>query len=79
MAGALLEFLQVIAEEFANNLRLDVVSDFAKRGRNGDDGEKETKQVVGLLSMYLQAPGEFPFFFKEVLGRRHRKKVGREC
>ncbi|KAK4704603.1 transportin-3, partial [Phenoliferia sp. Uapishka_3] len=56
MAGALLEFLQVLAEEYNGNLKLEVKADF---GRESKDKTKLSKgaQVVGLLSMYVQAPG----------------------
>ena len=54
MAGALLEWLQVLAEEFNSNLRIDVKNDF---GRDQTKGAARTVQVVGLLSMYVRAPG----------------------
>lgn len=57
MAGALLEFLQVLAEEYNGNLKLDVKADFGREGKDGKTPSKGT-QVVGLLSMYVQAPGE---------------------
>lgn len=51
MAGALLEWLQVIAEEYNSNFKLDVKNDFGR-------SPARSTQVVGLLSMYVQAPGE---------------------
>lgn len=63
MAGALLEFLQVLAEEYATNLKLEVRNDFG-RGAKGDSAGKEVArgeqadQVIQLLSMYVQASGE---------------------
>ncbi|KAI5479719.1 mRNA transport regulator (Mtr10) [Pseudohyphozyma bogoriensis] len=58
MAGALLEFLQVLAEEYSGNLKLDVKSDFG-RPEEGKAGQ-QAAQVIGLLSMYVQAPGVTP-------------------
>lgn len=55
MAGALLEWLQVLAEEFNSNFKIEVVNDF---GRDQTKGAARTAQVVGLLSMYVQAPGK---------------------
>jgi transportin-3 len=60
MAGALLEFLQVIAEEYCSNLKLDVRDDFGRGGKGPDGvvrGMAQAEQVVGLLSMYVSAPG----------------------
>lgn len=57
MAAALLEFLQVQAEEFSSNFKIQVNNDF---GREGPKTEKRGEQVIALLSMYVQAPGEFP-------------------
>ncbi|GAA5979043.1 hypothetical protein JCM5350_004214 [Sporobolomyces pararoseus] len=54
MAAALLEFLQVQAEEFATNFKIQVNNDF---GREGPKTEKRGEQVIALLSMYVQAPG----------------------
>jgi transportin-3 len=56
MAAALLEFLQVQAEEFATNFKIQVNNDF---GREGPKTEKRGEQVIALLSMYVQAPGKF--------------------
>ncbi|GAA5861972.1 hypothetical protein JCM1840_006893 [Sporobolomyces johnsonii] len=54
MAAALLEFLQVEAEEFNSNYKIQVNNDF---GREGEKTAKRGEQVIGLLSMYVQAPG----------------------
>ncbi|GAA5924291.1 mRNA transport regulator MTR10 [Sporobolomyces koalae] len=54
MAAALLEFLQVEAEEFSSNFKIQVKNDF---GREGDKTTKRGEQVIALLSMYVQAPG----------------------
>lgn len=58
MAAALLEFLQVEAEEFSSNFKIQVHNDF---GREGPKTEKRGQQVIGLLSMYVQAPGKLSF------------------
>lgn len=55
MAGALLEWLQVLAEEYNSNLKLEVKNDF---GRSGGKSVERGSQVIGLLSMYVSAPGE---------------------
>lgn len=65
MAGALLEFLQVLAEEYATNLKLEVRNDFGRAGK-GDTGKgvargEQAEQVIKLLSMYVQASGESRF------------------
>jgi transportin-3 len=57
MAAALLEFLQVLAEEFNSNYKISVNNEF---GREGEASVRRGEQVIGLLSMYAQAPGEFP-------------------
>ncbi|GAA5914269.1 hypothetical protein JCM6882_003675 [Rhodosporidiobolus microsporus] len=54
MAAALLEFLQVLAEEYNSNYKISVNNDF---GREGEASVKRGEQVIGLLSMYVQAPG----------------------
>lgn len=54
MAAALLEFLQVEAEEFSSNFKIQVNNDF---GREGPKTTKRGEQVISLLSMYVQAPG----------------------
>ncbi|BGP13168.1 hypothetical protein JCM10213_000252 [Rhodosporidiobolus nylandii] len=54
MAAALLEFLQVLAEEFNSNYNISVNNDF---GREGEASVRRGEQVIGLLSMYVQAPG----------------------
>ncbi|GAA6059173.1 hypothetical protein JCM10212_005518 [Sporobolomyces blumeae] len=54
MAAALLEFLQVEAEEFSSNYKINVNNDF---GREGEKTEKRGQQVIALLSMYVDAPG----------------------
>ncbi|KAJ8296639.1 hypothetical protein OF846_000989 [Rhodotorula toruloides] len=54
MAAALLEFFQVLAEEYNSNYKINVNNDF---GREGDATVKRGEQVIGLLSMYVQAPG----------------------
>lgn len=67
MAGALLEFLQVLAEEYVGNLKIQVVNDFGRPGKKvkGPDGvetvrgSEQADQVVGLLSMYVTAPGMY--------------------
>ncbi|SCV72869.1 BQ2448_4406 [Microbotryum intermedium] len=59
MAAALLEFLQVLAEEYASNLKIEVKNDFGRGQANGK-GPSKGEQVVGLLSMYVQAPGITP-------------------
>lgn len=62
MAGALLEFLQVLAEEYNSNFKLDIRSDFGQLGKGEKGLQKGTNeqatQVVALLSMYVQAPGK---------------------
>ena len=55
MAGALLEWLQVLAEEYNSNFKLEVKNDF---GRSGGKSVERGSQVIGLLSMYVAAPGE---------------------
>ncbi|KAK4052049.1 Nuclear import receptor [Microbotryomycetes sp. JL201] len=56
-AGSLLEFLQVVAEEYVHNMRIEVKNEFgAKQGNAAERGQ----QVIGLLSMYVQAPGITP-------------------
>lgn len=57
MAPALLEFLQVIAEEFESNLKLDVRSDFGRPSTANEKGAEQANRVIGLLSMYVQAEG----------------------
>ncbi|GAA6029887.1 hypothetical protein JCM8097_009154 [Rhodosporidiobolus ruineniae] len=57
MAAALLEFLQVLAEEYNSNYKITVKNDF---GREGEASVKRGEQVIGLLSMYSQAPGITP-------------------
>lgn len=63
MAAALLEFLQVLAEEYNSNFKIKVANDF---GREGDASVRRGEQVIGLLSMYVQAQGgssgKFPRF-----------------
>lgn len=67
VAGALLEFLQVLAEEYVGNLKIQVVNDFGRPGKKvkGADGvetvrgSEQADQVVGLLSMYVTAPGMY--------------------
>ncbi|KDE02798.1 hypothetical protein MVLG_06657 [Microbotryum lychnidis-dioicae p1A1 Lamole] len=59
MAAALLEFLQVLAEEYASNLKIEVKNDFGRGQANGK-GPSKGEQVVNLLSMYVQAPGITP-------------------
>ena len=54
MAGALLEWLGAMAEEFNGNMKLVVKNDF---GRGSEKAMAD--RVVGLLSMYVQAPGQF--------------------
>ncbi|GAA5991442.1 hypothetical protein JCM10908_005703 [Rhodotorula pacifica] len=54
MAAALLEFLQVLAEEFNSNFKIRVLNDF---GKESDASVQRGEQVVGLLSMYVQAQG----------------------
>lgn len=54
MAPALLEFLQVLAEEYNSNMKLVVVNDL---GRGGASSRARADQLVALLSMYIQAPG----------------------
>lgn len=54
MAAALLEFLQVLAEEYNSNFKIKVANDF---GREGDASVRRGEQVIGLLSMYVQAQG----------------------
>ncbi|GAA5857671.1 hypothetical protein JCM8547_004324 [Rhodosporidiobolus lusitaniae] len=54
MAAALLEFLQVLAEEFNSNYKISVNNEF---GREGEASVRRGEQVIGLLSMYVQAPG----------------------
>ncbi|KAK4333544.1 mRNA transport regulator MTR10 [Rhodotorula toruloides] len=54
MAAALLEFFQVLAEEYNSNYKINVNNDL---GREGDATVKRGEQVIGLLSMYVQAPG----------------------
>ncbi|KAL8287694.1 hypothetical protein RQP46_003552 [Phenoliferia psychrophenolica] len=56
MAGALLEFLQVLAEEYNGNLKLDVKADFGRENK-GSGTQSKGSQVVGLLAMYVQATG----------------------
>jgi len=60
MAGALLEFLQVLAEEFTNNLKITVKSDFGRGPDVDAEGRpiRRGEQLVNLVSMYVQAPGE---------------------
>ncbi|KAM0788019.1 hypothetical protein ACM66B_006218 [Microbotryomycetes sp. NB124-2] len=56
-AGSLLEFLQVVAEEYSHNMRIEVRNEFgAKQGKAAERGQ----QVISLLSMYVQAPGITP-------------------
>lgn len=55
MAGALLEWLQVLAEEYNSNFKLEVKNDF---GRGGDKSVERGSQVIGLLSMYVSAEGK---------------------
>ncbi|GAA5883264.1 hypothetical protein JCM3774_001788 [Rhodotorula dairenensis] len=57
MAAALLEFLQVLAEEYNSNFKIKVGNDF---GREGDASVRRGEQVIGLLSMYVQAQGITP-------------------
>ncbi|KAK4051285.1 Nuclear import receptor [Microbotryomycetes sp. JL221] len=52
-ASILLEFLQVMAEEYSHNMRIQVNNDFGAKGTNAVE---RGQQVVGLLSMYVQAP-----------------------
>lgn len=59
MAAALLEFLQVLAEEYNSNFKIKVANDF---GREGDASVRRGEQVIGLLSMYVQAQGGSPPF-----------------
>ena len=59
MAGALLEWLQVLSEEYCSNMRLEVKNDF---GRDGAKRVERGTQVVSLLSMYVSASGEFRSF-----------------
>ncbi|GAA6005186.1 hypothetical protein JCM10207_002891 [Rhodosporidiobolus poonsookiae] len=54
LAAALLEFLQVLAEEYNSNYKINVKQDF---GREGPASAKRGEAVIGLLSMYVQAPG----------------------
>lgn len=56
MAGALLEFLQVLAEEYAGNMKIEVKNDFATG--KAADGSGQAEKVVGLLGMYVTAPGK---------------------
>ncbi|GAA5997066.1 mRNA transport regulator MTR10 [Rhodotorula paludigena] len=57
MAAALLEFLQVLAEEYNSNMKINVRNEF---GREGEQSVRRGEQVIGLLSMYVQAPGITP-------------------
>lgn len=59
MAGALLEWLQVLAEEYNSNFKLEVRNDF---GRGGGKSTERGAQVIGLLSMYVSAEGECKSF-----------------
>ncbi|BGP37073.1 Nuclear import receptor [Rhodotorula kratochvilovae] len=54
MAAALLEFLQVLAEEYNSNYKIEVKQEF---GREGEKTVQRGEQVIGLLSMYVQAAG----------------------
>jgi len=62
MAGALLEFLQVLAEEFTNNLKITVKSDFGRGPDVDAQGQpiRRGEQLVNLVSMYVQAQGKQP-------------------
>lgn len=53
MAGALLEWLGAVVEEYTSNLKIKVSSDFGAKGKAAAQAE----QVISLLSMYCQAPG----------------------
>ena len=53
MAGALLEWLGAIVEEYNKNLRIQVKSEFGSK----EKAASQAGQVIGLLSMYCQAPG----------------------
>ncbi|KAM0745613.1 ARM repeat-containing protein [Meredithblackwellia eburnea MCA 4105] len=57
MAGGLLEFLQVVTEEFSGNMRIKVNNDFGNQKAPGVRGTEMGEKVVALLAMYLQAPG----------------------
>lgn len=61
MANALLEWLGAMAEEYQSNLKLEVKSDFGKR----EKGTSQAEQVIGLLSMYSQAPGMLFFYRRQ--------------
>jgi transportin-3 len=60
MAGALLEFLQVLAEEFTNNLKITVTSDFGRGPDVDAQGQpiRRGEQLVNLVSMYVAATGK---------------------
>lgn len=60
MAAALLEYLQVLAEEYNSNFKIPVKQEF---GREGEQTAKRGEQVISLLSMYVTAPGPSRFLF----------------
>ncbi|GAA5892283.1 hypothetical protein JCM8208_001501 [Rhodotorula glutinis] len=57
MAAALLEYLQVLAEEYNSNFKIQVKQEF---GREGEKTAQRGEQVIALLSMYVQAAGITP-------------------